>query len=106
MGTPSASGHSAFLPGMAAADLFLITEKDRRARLPSRNSKVLLLFYTARGYSADDILGQNQIDNDDREDGECNHRIDLPHIKLQPIRGTKLRDQDGKRLLVVAGKNQ
>ena len=67
-----------------AADLFLITEKDRRARLPSRNSKVLLLFYTARGYSADDILGQNQIDNDDREDGECDHRQTGLACHLQP----------------------
>ena len=57
-------------------------------------------------HAADDVLGQNQIDDDDREDGERNHRVDLPHVKLQPVGSTQLSDQDRKCLRLVLMQDQ
>ena len=44
--------------------------------------KIHLTFDTAEGNAAHDELGEQQIDHDDREYGECDHHIHLTHVKL------------------------
>lgn len=53
-----------------------------------------LTFDTAEGNAAHDELGKQQIDHDDREDGECDHHINLTHVKLQEVCASKLCDQN------------
>ena len=45
---------------------------------------------TSQCNTLNDMLGKNQIYNDNRQDRECNHHIYLAHIKLQPVCCTKL----------------
>ena len=45
-------------------------------------------------HALDNVLGKEQVYDDNREDGECNRYIHLTHIKLQEVCGTQLSDQD------------
>lgn len=45
-------------------------------------------------HALDNVLGKEQVYDDNREDGECNGHIHLAHIELQEVRGTQLSDQD------------
>ena len=61
----------------------------------------LLTLYTTEGNAAHDELGEQQINDDDREDGECDHHIHLTHVKLQKVCASKLGDQNRQRFLCV-----
>ena len=60
-----------------------------------------LLFYTAERHTRNDIFGQKQIYQNDRNDSDQNHGIDLAHIKVHIVRAPERRDQnrDGHLLL-------
>lgn len=45
-------------------------------------------------HALDNVLGKEQVYDDNREDRECNRYIHLTHIKLQEVCGTQLSDQD------------
>lgn len=53
-----------------------------------------LTFDAAKGNAAHDKFRKQQINNDDRENRECDHHINLTHVKLQKVCASKLRDQD------------
>ena len=65
------------------------------------------LFLDAAHHDAsDDVLRQEQINQDNRENGERDHRINLAHVELQPVRCTKLCNQDRQGLFVGAVQHQ
>ena len=70
--------------------LFLFREVSMKKTL----FETLLAFDTAEGNAAHDELGKQQIYHDDREDGECDHHINLAHVKLQEVCASKLCDQN------------
>ena len=41
-------------------------------------------------HALDNVLGKEQVYDDNREDRECNRYIHLTHIKLQEVCGTQL----------------
>ena len=49
---------------------------------------------TSHCHAVDNVLGKEQVYDDNREDGERNRYIHLAHIKLQEVCGTQLSDQD------------
>lgn len=61
---------------------------------------------TTCGDATDDVLREDEVHDDDREDREGDHDIDLSHVELQEVCGTKLRDQDRQSLLRVGMKDQ
>ena len=54
----------------------------------------------AQSHAADDELGQQQVDDDDRQNGDGYHHVHLAHIELQEVRAAQLGDQDGQGLFV------
>lgn len=54
-----------------------------------------------RGNALHDVFGEDQVYDDNREYGERDHDVHLPHIELQPVCRTKLRDQDWEGFLLV-----
>ena len=54
----------------------------------------------AQSHAADDELGQQQVDDDDRQNGDGYHHVHLAHIELQKVRAAQLGDQDGQGLFV------
>ncbi len=55
--------------------------------------------YRAGCQTTHDILREDQVDHDNREDGKCYGRIDLTQIIVRIVGITQLRDQYGKGLL-------
>ena len=53
----------------------------------------------AQSHAADDELGQQQVDDDDRQNGDGYHHVHLAHIELQEVRAAQLGDQDGRVFL-------
>ena len=56
--------------------------------------KTFLAFHAAERNAADNVLGKNQIDYDDRKYRKRDHHIDLAHIKLQKVRTAQLGNQN------------
>ena len=60
-----------------------------------------LLFDAAQGDAGDDVLGQQQIDKDDGDDGHHDHHVDLALVKVHVIGAAQGGDQDGHGHLVL-----
>lgn len=54
---------------------------------------------TAQCNTTDDELGQQQINNDHRQDGNGHQHIDLAHIELEEVGTAELCNEDGQSLL-------
>ncbi len=78
----------------AAEDIFFSPQRARPEQLP-------LLFHAAGHNAADDVLGQEEVDDDNREDGEGDHDVDLAHIKLEPVGRAQLGNENGQGLDLV-----
>lgn len=65
------------------------------------DSHIFLTLHTSEGNTLHNVFGEDQIYNDNREYGERDHDVHLPHIELQPVCRTKLRDQDWEGFLLV-----
>ena len=51
----------------------------------------------AQSHAADDELGQQQVDDDDRQNGDGYHHVHLAHIELQKVRAAQLCYENGHR---------
>lgn len=70
----------------------------RRGRAHSFPGKSLL-FPAADRNASNDELAEEEVDDDDGENREGNHHIDLPHVELQEVGAAELSNQNRQRLL-------
>ena len=56
-------------------------------------------FHAAQSNTADDELGKQQVHDDDGQNGDSHHHVNLAHIKLEEVCTAQLCDQDGQGLL-------
>ena len=82
-------------------DAFLNDETDKELLVGSFSQYTPSTLHSTRRHTAYNVLGQDEIYNDDREDRKCDRRIHLAHVELQPVRCTKLCNQDRKSLNLV-----
>ena len=66
----------------------------------------MLFFYTACRYAADNVLGKKKVNDDNGEDRERDHCVDLAHIKGLPVGVTQLCEQNRKGFLHLAADDQ
>ncbi len=66
----------------------------------------VLFLHAAHGYAANDVLGQENVDDQDRDDGEEYKHINLAHIELQIVGAAQLGDEDGQGLFVSRTNDQ
>ena len=65
-----------------------------------------LLLDAAERYTADDVAGENEVHNNNRENRERDHHVYLAHIKFEEVRTAQLCNENGERLLVVIMQDQ
>ena len=63
-------------------------------------------FHAAQSNTADDELGKQQVHDDDGQNGDSHHHVNLAHIKLEEVCTAQLCDQDGQGLFVGAVQHQ
>ena len=57
----------------------------------NRSFKKSLLFHTSKGNSRNNVFGQEQVNQDNRNNRHHNHSINLSHIKVHIIRRSEER---------------
>ena len=57
-----------------------------------------LLFDAAQRDAGNDVLGQQQVDDDDRHNGHGDHHVDLAHVKVHIVGAAQRGDQDSGRI--------
>ena len=60
----------------------------------------------AQRHTADDELGEQQVDDDHRQDGDGYHHVHLAHIELEEVCAAQLCNEDGQGLFVGAVQHQ
>ena len=60
----------------------------------------------AQRHTADDELGEQQVDDDHRQDGDGHHHVHLAHIELEEVCAAQLCNEDGQGLFVGAVQHQ
>ena len=63
-------------------------------------------FHAAQSNTADDELGKQQVHDDDGQNGDSHHHVNLAHIKLEEVCTAQLCNQDGQGLFVGAVQHQ
>ena len=65
-----------------------------------------LFLYTTQGDAFDNVIGKKQINDDNRQNGNGNHHVDLAGIKVHVIGATERCNHDWQRLLLFGGNDQ